>query len=84
MPLAVGITSFTINNETLHLIAGFSNIQPHTLYGVAGPECDFVTSLCCAEDWFYVQKRRIWKYLHNTLLNALASIYFHNYIRFVI
>ncbi len=86
VPLAVGSLSFTMKNETLHLIAGFNYIQ-HILTNQSVPshthEWDFLTSLCCAEDWFYVQKRRIWKYLHNTLLNALASIYFHNYIRFV-
>jgi hypothetical protein len=44
---------------------------------------EIVIFLYSVEDWSYVKKKRTWRYLHNTLLNAFASIYFHNYIRFV-
>jgi hypothetical protein len=37
--------------------------------------------LCCAEDLFYLKEGKYLKYLHNTMMNAFATIYFHNYLR---
>merc|ERR1711892_133852 len=34
-----------------------------------------------SEDLFYVRKGKYLKFLHNTMMNAFATIYFHNYLR---
>jgi hypothetical protein len=35
-----------------------------------------------AEDLFYLKEGKYLKYLHNTMMNAFATIYFHNYLRY--
>ena len=34
-----------------------------------------------SEDLFYVRKGKFLKFVHNTLMNSFATIYFHNYLR---
>ena len=34
-----------------------------------------------SEDLFYLRKGKYLKFVHNTLMNAFATIYFHNYLR---
>merc|ERR1719510_719934 len=34
-----------------------------------------------SEDTYYVRKGKILKFLHNTIMNSFATIYFHNYLR---
>jgi len=34
-----------------------------------------------SEDLFYLKEGKYLKYLHNTMMNAFATIYFHNYLR---
>ena len=34
-----------------------------------------------SEDLFYLRKGKYLKFIHNTLMNAFATIYFHNYLR---
>ena len=34
-----------------------------------------------SEDLFYLHKGKYLKFLHNTIMNAFATIYFHNYLR---
>eukprot|EP00092_Neocalanus_flemingeri_P005491 GFUD01005921.1.p1 GENE.GFUD01005921.1~~GFUD01005921.1.p1 ORF type:complete len:1477 (-),score=243.09 GFUD01005921.1:84-4514(-) len=34
-----------------------------------------------SEDLFYVRKGKYLKFFHNTMMNAFATIYFHNYLR---
>ena len=34
-----------------------------------------------SEDLYYVRKGKFLKFLHNTIMNSFATIYFHNYLR---
>jgi hypothetical protein len=42
----------------------------------------FDKHLFFAEDLFYLKEGKYLKYLHNTMMNAFATIYFHNYLRY--
>ena len=60
---------------------GPGQLYPLVIFVVIHMFISSVVHIFFSEDLYYVRKGKYLKFLHNTLMNAFATIYFHNYLR---
>ena len=63
------------------LFWGPGQLYPLVIFVVIHMFISSVVHIFFSEDLYYVRKGKYLKFLHNTLMNAFATIYFHNYLR---
>ena len=93
LPHALTITPFLSKTVYFQIIARLLAFQLFALFwgpGLLYPLMIFVVihmflssilHVFFSEDLFYLRKGKYLKFVHNTLMNAFATIYFHNYLR---
>ena len=60
---------------------GPGQLYPLVIFVVIHMVVSGIMHVFFSEDLFYVRKGKYLKFVHNTMMNAFATIYFHNYLR---
>ena len=63
------------------LFWGPGQLYPLVIFVVIHMFISSVVHVFFSEDLYYVRKGKYLKFIHNMLMNAFATIYFHNYLR---
>jgi len=60
---------------------GPGQLYPLVIFVVIHMFISSIVHVFFSEDLYYVRKGKYLKFVHNTIMNAFATIYFHNYLR---
>lgn len=75
------ITARLLAFQLFALYWGPGNLYPLVVFVLIHMFISAIVHTLFSEDLFYLKEGKYLKYLHNTMMNAFATIYFHNYLR---